>query len=109
MIILAIEPLASCDRQHNKKRKRRKDKRRKEKRRKEEKRKEKRRKKGIRATEGNEMDKVDDYASDQSCDTVIICQDEPERVNEDDTIEDPWPRLVRTHAIRRAPFQIKEE
>jgi hypothetical protein len=101
----------SSDRQHNRKRKRKK-----EKRRKEEKRKEKRRKKGIRATEGNEMDKDDDYASDcslQSCDTIIISQNEPEIVpeivpeilNE----EDPRPRLVRTHAIWIPSFRIKEE
>jgi hypothetical protein len=58
------------------------------------------------------MDKDNDYASDhsqQSCDTVIISQNEPEREleNEHDTIE--LPPLVRTHAIRRIPFQIKEE
>ena len=102
----------SSDRQHNKKRKRKKEKRRKEKRRKEEKRKEKRRKKGIRATEGNEMDKDDDYASDcslQSCDTIIICQNEPEIVPEIVNEEDPRPRLVRTHAIWIPSFRIKEE
>lgn len=99
MIILVIEP-----QQQDKKRKRRKEKRRKEKRRKEERRKERRR------TEkrGKRVEVDSDYASDhsqQSCDTVIICQ-EPERVN--DTVELPWP-LVRTHAIRGRPFEIKEE
>ena len=101
MIILAIEPLASSQQQNKK---RRKEKRRKEKRRKEKRRKEKRRK-GIRGTE--DIEKDNDYASDsqQSCDTVIISRDEPERddtielPNEDDTIE--FPPLVRTHAIRR--------
>ena len=51
MVILAIEPLASSDWQHNKKRKRRKEERKREER---------------RETENIEMDKVDDYASDHS-------------------------------------------
>ena len=57
------------------------------------------------------MDKVDDYACDhsqQSCDTVIIIMS-LKKVNEHDTIEHPWPRLVHTYAIRRTPFQIREE
>ncbi len=115
MIILAIEPLASSQQQNKKEERKRGERKREE--RKREVGKREGRKREERALGGlRTLKKDNDYASDhsqQSCDTVIISQDEPERddtielPNEHDTIE--FPPLVRTHAIRRIPFQIKEE